>query len=71
MKDLTNTGCRFFTDQEQQQLTIIDVFLNGDDTIENHGPITDDVNNLKLARYDVSFKEKLKFGRAKDIYDYQ
>ena len=56
-----------FTNQERQQIYLFDFFLKLDDSTPY---ITTD-DGIKLSTYQTSFAEKLKMGRAKDVYDYQ
>lgn len=56
-----------FTEEERDQIYLFDFFLNEDPLPY----VTEEQNRLKLDLYSNSFKEKLKMGRAKDIYDYQ
>ena len=57
------------TENEQKQIYLVDLFFMKDnnDVLDY---ITDEENGLKLTNYKVSFKEKLKYGRAKDLFDY-
>ena len=59
-----------FTEEERDKIYLFDFFIKKEG--QNTDYIKDPDNNLKLARFDVSFKEKqFSMGRAKDIYDYQ
>ena len=57
-----------FTEEERKQIYLFDFFLkNHDDTQYIASP-----EEFKLAKWDVSFKEKqFSMGRAKGIFDYQ
>lgn len=72
-KNLTgnfNSRLEHFTEEERKQIRLIDFFFNPDNKVEED-VINDERFNLKLANYKHSFRAKLKYGRAKDIYDYQ
>lgn len=56
-----------FTQEERDQIYLFDFFLKS----EEKDYITDTDNNLRLTQSNNSFVEKLKMGRAKDIFDYQ
>lgn len=65
-----NSRMEHFTEEEQKKMYLVDIFFNPDDkAFEN--AIRDEENDLLLTNYTVPFREKLKFGRAKDLYDYQ
>lgn len=59
-----------FTEEERAQIRLVDFFFNPNDNV-SEDIIQDERFNLKLANYRHSFKAKLKYGRAKDLYDYQ
>lgn len=59
-----------FTEEERKQIYLFDFFLVAKEKVDNI--IMDNENNIRLAGYQQSFREKqFVLGRAKDIYDYQ
>ena len=58
-----------FTDDERKQIYLFDFFLR--EAGINDTAIFDQENDLNLSGYQNAFRNKLKMGRAKDIYDYQ
>lgn len=56
-----------FTDKERQQIYLFDFFIKSDDST----PYTTTEDGIKISTYQTSFIEKLKMGRAKDVFDYQ
>lgn len=56
-----------FTDKERQQIYLFDFFLKPNDSTPY---ITTD-DGVRMSTYQTSFVEKLKMGRAKDVFDYQ
>lgn len=65
-----NSRLNNFTKAEREKMYLIDFFYRKDnDYVDN--AIEDQENNLKLTNYKASFKAKLKYGRAKDVFDYQ
>ena len=59
-----------FTEDERSRIRLVDMFFNHDSTIAEDS-VLDGTYGLKMANYKHSFKEKMKYGRAKDIFDYQ
>lgn len=65
-----NIRLKALSAEERQKIHLVDIFLHKSNDVASDY-ITDDEFNLKLAHYKHSFKAKLKYGRAKDIMDYQ
>ena len=65
-----NSRLENFTEEERDKITILDIFFNGTNDVASDY-ITDTERGINLAHYRHSFNAKMKFGRAKDIYDYQ
>lgn len=63
-----NTRLEQLTQEERDKLYLLDFFLNKEDSYES---FTDEESGIEMVDYTVPFESKLKFGRAKDIYDYQ
>ena len=59
-----------FTAEEREQIRLVDFFFDPNNKV-SEDTIQDERFDLKLANYRHSFKAKLKYGRAKDIHDYQ
>lgn len=59
-----------FTAEEREQIKLVDFFFDPNNKV-SEDTIQDERFDLKLANYRHSFKAKLKYGRAKDLYDYQ
>ena len=70
MEEDFNSRMDKLTQEERDQIRLIDLFFELDDKIADQTFI-DTQNNINLANYGVSFEEKMKFARAKDIFDYQ
>lgn len=62
-----NERLESFTQEERDQLYLVDFFLYSKDIEVYIDPET----KLPLSDYTESFESKLKMGRAKDLYDYQ
>lgn len=58
------------TQSERDQIYTIDLFFNKNNNAEQDS-YTHASSGIKMTHYKVSFEEKLRFGRAKDIFDYQ
>ena len=58
-----------FTDEERDQIYLFDFFLRTPD--KNDVSIVDVENKISLSGYQNAFRNKLKMGRSKDVYDYQ
>lgn len=65
-----NSRLARFTEEERKKIYLIDIFAN-QDIRATQNPIYDEENDIRLAHYSASFREKLRFSRAKDLYDYQ
>lgn len=65
-----NNRLNSLTAEERQKIHLVDIFLHKNNDIASDY-ITDNEFNLNLTHYKHSFKAKLKYGRAKDIMDYQ
>ena len=65
-----NKRLHSLTQEERDQIWLVDMFMNPKNT-DSKDIIQDTTYGLPLARYNLSFEEKLKFGRAKDLFDYQ
>ena len=65
-----NSRMNKLTQEERDQIRLIDLFFELDDKITDQ-TFLDTENNINLANYGVSFEEKMKFARAKDIFDQQ
>ena len=57
-----------FTEEERGQMYLFDFFIR---TPEQNNTFIDEKNGITLVDYKTPFREKLRMGRAKDIYDYQ
>lgn len=57
-----------FTGEERGQMYLFDFFIR---TPEQNNVFIDEKNGISLVDYKTPFREKLRMGRAKDIYDYQ
>ena len=65
-----NSRMNKLTQEERDQIRLVDLFFELDDKITDQ-TFLDTENDINLANYGVSFEEKMKFARAKDIFDYQ
>lgn len=70
LKGNYNARLKALTEGERKKIHLVDIFLHKTNEVASDY-ITDDEFNLKLTHYRHSFKAKLKYGRAKDIMDYQ
>ncbi len=70
MEGSFNSRMDKLTQEERDQVRLVDLFFELDDRITDQ-TFLDTENNINLANYGVSFEEKMKFARAKDIFDYQ
>ena len=57
-----------FTEEERRQIYLFDFFLR---TPEDRRVQRDEEHGINFVGFETPFREKLKMGRAKDIYDYQ
>ena len=57
-----------FTEDERHKIYLFDFFLR---TPEANNVFIDEKNGISLVDFKTPFREKLRMGRAKDIYDYQ
>ena len=57
-----------FTEEERRQIYLFDFFLR---TPEDRRIQRDEERGINFVGSEIPFREKLKMGRAKDIYDYQ
>ena len=65
-----NSRMNKLTQEERDQIRLVDLFFELNDKITDQ-TFLDTENDINLANYGVSFEEKMKFARAKDIFDYQ
>lgn len=63
-----NSRLAQFTEEEREQIHLIDLFFNENNTISKKAFITD---GISLSNYRASFIEKLGYSRPKDLIDYQ
>lgn len=66
-----NSRMEQFTEEEHKKIYLVDLFFNDVSDFVHHYSTGEGADGLYLANYTVPFKEKLKFSRAKDLYDYQ